>query len=63
MPTPNQLLLEHLFTGNLPAAVDRARKAGKSWRQIALEISDETGQPVSYESLRTWYGEHRAGAA
>jgi hypothetical protein len=59
MPTPKQLLIEHLYGGDLPADVAHFIEAGKSWRDIAGEISDKTGQPVSYESLRQWYGVDR----
>lgn len=63
MPTPKQLLLEHLYGGDLSADVARFIESGKSWRDIATEITDKTGQPVSHESLRTWYGVEAAKGA
>lgn len=65
MPTPKQMLLEHLYGGDLSADVAHFLESGKSWRDIATTISDKTGQPVSYESLRQWYGVDRnlGGAA
>lgn len=56
MPTPKQLLVEHLYDGDLPAEVARLIADGKSWRDIAAEVSEKTGQRVSHESLRQWYG-------
>lgn len=57
MPSPKQLLIEHLYAGDLYADVLRMCQDGRSWRDIADDISAAAGQPVSYESLRSWYGE------
>lgn len=63
MATPKQMLLEHLYGGDLSADVAHFLEAGKSWREIATEITDKTGQPVSYESLRQWYRVDAGNAA
>ena len=57
MPSPKQLLVEHLYTGDLPADVREMSKSGRSWRDIAETISTDVNLTVSYESLRTWYGQ------
>lgn len=36
--------------------IDAERETGRSWRSIAQGITDDTGIPVSYESLRRWHG-------
>lgn len=56
MATPKRLLMEHLYDGDLAAEVARRTEAGQSWREIAAHVSESTGQNVSYETLRTWYG-------
>ena len=63
MTTPKKLLLEHLYAGDLAADVARRVAAGQSWRTIAAHVSESTGQDVSYESLRTWYGERQKATA
>lgn len=63
MPTPKQMLLEHLYSGDLPADIAELRESGTSWRDIAAEVGRKTGQRVAYESLRTWYGGDEASAA
>lgn len=54
--TPKQLLLEHLYGGDLDADVARFLEEGKSWRSIADLLTERTGHSVSYESVRQWYG-------
>ncbi len=56
MPTPKQLLVEHIYDGDLPADIQAMVTAGSSWREIAEQVSTKTGQRVSHESLRQWYG-------
>ncbi|MDO5535360.1 MAG: hypothetical protein Q4F65_12005 [Propionibacteriaceae bacterium] len=63
MATPKRLLLEHLYDGDLAAEVARRTEAGQSWRDIANHIAEVTGQPVSYETVRTWYGATEAVAS
>lgn len=62
MTTPKKLLLEHLYAGDLAAEVARRTAAGESWRTIATHVSKATGQDVSYESLRVWYGTQQVPA-
>lgn len=63
MPTPKQLLLEHLYDGDLARDVAKFTEAGMSWREIAERVSAKSGQAVSYETLRTWYGaSHKAAS-
>ena len=56
MTSPKRLLLEHLYPGDLPYDVARWVESGQSWRVIAKTVAARTGQDVSYESLRVWYG-------
>ena len=62
MSTPKQLLVEHLYGGDLAAEVARRTAAKESWRDIAAHVSEVTGQRVSHESLRTWYGSREVAA-
>ena len=57
MPSAKQLLIEHLYDGDLASDVAEFTKAGMSWREIAERVAAQTGQPISYEALRTWYGQ------
>lgn len=52
--TPKRRLLE-LLTGDLTAYVDSRRAAGKSWRQISLDIRDDYDLDITHETLRSWY--------
>lgn len=63
MATPKQLLVEHIYDGDLPADVRRLIADGKSWREVASQVSVKTGQSVSHESLRQWYGDLKASVA
>lgn len=56
MPTPKRLLVEHLYDGDLSADVALFLEEGKSWRTIADLVSSNADYPVSYESLRQWFG-------
>lgn len=61
-PTPKRLLIEHLYGPRLAVDVDRFVTEGKSWRTIAALITERTGQAVSYESVRQWFGGERSAA-
>lgn len=54
--TPTQQLVELRLGGDLPGflARKRATEPPTSWRNIATEITERTGLPVSYEAVRTW---------
>jgi hypothetical protein len=55
--TPKAQLLDVLLRdeyGGLVAFLENRRAAGKSWRQITLDIRDITGVDVTHESLRAW---------
>jgi hypothetical protein len=54
--TPKQMLLAHLYIGDLDADVTAMIAAGKSWRTIAEIVSARAGVAVSHESIRKWYG-------
>lgn len=56
MPTPKQMLLEHLYDGPLRSDVTALLNAGASWREVAERVTTRTGVSISYESLRQWYG-------
>lgn len=57
MPSPKQLLMEHTYPGNLADDVKAMLAERQTWREIAEQIGARCGYPVSYESLRQWYGE------
>lgn len=57
VPTATQRLLDHLMDGELRAYVAQRRSNGKSWRQISLDIRDDTHVDVTHETLRNWYGD------
>lgn len=48
-------LLEERLGKNLARYVAAARKAGKSWNAIALELHGETKVAVTSETLRIWF--------
>lgn len=54
--TPTQQLVELRLGGDLPGFLARKRASNPpvSWRNIAAEITERTGLPVSYEAVRTW---------
>ena len=56
MASPKQLLVEHIYDGDLAADIKAMAAAKKGWRAIAAEVSAKTGCKVSHESLRQWYG-------
>lgn len=53
--TPTQRLADSLLGGGLRAYVRDRRLAGKSWRQISLDLRDDIQVDVTYETLRNWY--------
>lgn len=53
--TPKQHLLE-VLRPSVADEVSALLAAGKSWRQVAGEISSRAGVTVSHESMRQWYG-------
>lgn len=57
--TKPQQVAESLFPGNLPHHVAHLRDQGWSWRRVAEDVNDQMPgvASISYESLRTWYGE------
>lgn len=63
MPTTKQQLIEHLYDGDLAGDIADFTRAGMSWREIAERVSARSGQSVSYETLRTWYGSRHIEAA
>lgn len=55
--TPTSRLIEMQIVGTLSDYVMTRRAAGKSWRQITLDIRDDTGEDVSFETLRGWFAD------
>lgn len=55
--TPLQQLVDLKLAGNLREFVLARRAEGQDWRSIANTISEETGQSVSHESLRSWFSD------
>jgi hypothetical protein len=54
-PTAKQLLLQHLYDGDLDADIEFMSGLGVSWREMAKRVGRSTEHKVSYESLRKWY--------
>lgn len=64
--TATAKLADHLLPGGLTKYVADRRSAGRSWRRIALDIRDDTGQQidVTHEALRSWFlGDEPNGSA
>lgn len=40
---------------DLATFVATRRQTGRSWRRIGIDLRDETGIDVSYETLRSWF--------
>ncbi len=50
-----QSLVDLKLGGSLRRVVFDARAEGKSWRAIAADLSEATGEPVTHESVRSWF--------
>jgi hypothetical protein len=57
--TATQRLADHMLGGKLEEYVRtrRAEVPPKAWRRIALDLRDDIGLDVTYETLRSWYPE------
>lgn len=55
-----QQLLEVKYPADIEADVAGLRALGWSWRDIADTVSQRAGTIVTYESLRSWYGQPAA---
>jgi hypothetical protein len=53
--TATQRLVDHMLGGNLREYVLSRRAKGDSWRRISNALRDDTGEDVTYETLRSWY--------
>jgi hypothetical protein len=55
--TDRQRLIESLLGDRGPLArfVREGRLAGRSWRLLALDLYDLTGEDVTHETLRSWF--------
>jgi hypothetical protein len=65
MTQPSRLyrLIESQLDGaTLADFVADRRLPTKSWREIADELRELTGETISEETLRLWFGENRAAA-
>lgn len=57
-PTPLYRLVEARLGGE--GALDEyvaANRASSSWRTMAADISERTGETVTYETLRSWFAD------
>ena len=64
MPTPLQQLAEHRLGRSLDTYVTVRLAEGMGWRAIAADLArDIPGLVISYETLRSWYGGEKRGAA
>jgi hypothetical protein len=55
-PSPLYQLIETKLDGTLAEFI-AAHRPDKNWRQIAAEITDQTGVVVSWETLRGWFAD------
>lgn len=53
--TTKYQFIESQIDGTLKASVEAMREGGKSWRQIARTLSEQSGIDVSDESIRIWF--------
>jgi hypothetical protein len=53
--TSLQRLADNLLGRSLDDYVGEARAAGKSWRQIEIQLHDEIQLDVYGQTLRSWY--------
>jgi hypothetical protein len=53
--TPTQRLIDLRLNGQLEKFVRSRRADGRSWRLIARDIYDATGQDVTEVTVRSWY--------
>lgn len=53
-PSPTQRLADLLLGRPVIDWATERRTAGKSWRQISLELRDLHNLDVTYETLRSW---------
>jgi len=66
MTQPSRLyrLIESQLDGaSLPDFVAQRRPPSKSWREIADEIRELTGETVSEETLRLWFADRTPAPA
>ena len=57
--SPTRRLLDHLTSGRFGTYVADRRNAGKSWRQVSLDIRDDFAIDVTHETLRNWFPDDR----
>jgi hypothetical protein len=55
--TPTYHLANVLLNGQFAEWVSERRKAGRSWRRIAIELYEVSDQriDITHETLRTWF--------
>jgi hypothetical protein len=56
------MLADALLGGHFTEFVLMRRKAGLSWRRIALALRDETGLDVTGMTLSNWFASERPDA-
>lgn len=54
-PTTTQRLVDVLLGGRLEEYVRERRQAGQSWRAIVRDLYDDTGEYLTYETVRRWF--------
>lgn len=55
--TPLSRLIEKTLGVNLREYVILLRSSGKDWRSIAADLTERTGEPVSHETVRSWFAD------
>lgn len=55
-PSQRYMLIERRLDGTLADFV-AARRAKHSWRAMAAELTQKTGYPVSWNTLRRWFAD------
>jgi hypothetical protein len=53
--TAMRQLVEHKLGRDLATYVRVRQAEGLGWRRIAADLTRDTGQPISHETLRSWF--------
>lgn len=62
-PSPLYRLIESKLGEPLTDFVSARRLPTKSWREIAEEIKERTGETVTGEAVRLWFSDQNAPAS
>lgn len=59
--TPTHRLIDHILqaktNGNLRQFILRARAEGISWRRLARQVEDITGEEITEVAIQSWFAD------